>query len=133
MTATPSNPEPSLLCPHDGYRMEKEDVGGITIDRCANCGCLWLDAHELDRILQISGGAKTVDLGPYGKRLGRAALGDRCCPRDKTELEPMADTRQPHVRYLGCTTCGGMCLDAGDLIDLSEFTITERLRSLFKH
>jgi Zn-finger nucleic acid-binding protein len=132
MDSIKSQPEKVLLCPHDGYRMEKERFGGITIDRCANCGCLWLDAHELDRILSVKGGATKVDLGPYGQKLQRSALGDRCCPRDGTELMPMADSRQPHVKYLGCTKCGGLCLDAGDLMDLSEFTITERLRGLFK-
>jgi len=120
-----------LLCPHDGYRMEKEKVGGVTIDRCANCGSLWLDALELDRLLASKDAVKRADLGPYGRKLNRSALGDRCCPRDKSELLPMGDVRQPHVRYFGCSICGGMCLDGGDLTDLSELSVRERLRGLF--
>jgi Zn-finger nucleic acid-binding protein len=31
-----------------------------------------------------------------------------------------------------CRTCGGVLLDAGELKDLSEFTLAERLKGFFR-
>ena len=39
--------------------------------------------------------------------------------------------KQPHIQELACTVCGGVLLDAGELKDLSEFTLGERVKGLF--
>jgi Zn-finger nucleic acid-binding protein len=43
-----------LRCPKDGTLMQKELVAGqVTIDRCAHCGCLWLDKGELEKLIAL--------------------------------------------------------------------------------
>ncbi len=116
------NSDPRLRCPKDGTLMEKQALGsdgGVTIDRCARCGALWLDAHEMEQILAM-GAARRVDLAPLR------------CPRDQSLLVEVADKQQKHVLIMLCTDCGGKLLDAGELTDLSEFTMAERLRAALR-
>ena len=37
-------------CPVDGELLEKEEIEGITIDRCNKCKGVWLDKGELKKI-----------------------------------------------------------------------------------
>lgn len=123
-----------LRCPKDGTIMEKEQVGGssgVTVDRCARCGALWLDKGELERILAM-GAAKKTDLGPFGVDKPHGPMGTILCPRDQSVMVEIADSTQKHVLIMLCTECNGKLLDAGELIDLSEFTMMEKLKAALK-
>jgi len=114
--------------------MEKVAVGPVTIDRCAGCGAIWLDKHELTRVLAAGASGvdlTSVDIGAQGPGARGRALGDVLCPRDKAPLKEMPHIEQAHVRLLWCPACHGMLLDAGELTDLSEFTLVERFRKFF--
>lgn len=118
--------------------MEKQRIGGkgkadghITIDRCAKCGALWMDAHEMEQILAL-GAVKQADLGPFGRDKPNGPIAPLNCPRDHSLLVEVADKKQMHVLIMLCTECGGKLLDAGELTDLSEFTMAERLRAALK-
>lgn len=43
-------PQGRLPCPRDGKPMRVLDHQGVEIDLCADCGSLWLDAGELEKI-----------------------------------------------------------------------------------
>ncbi len=122
-----------LRCPKDGTLMEKSRVasGGVTVDRCAKCGAVWLDKHELERIL-AAGAADKVDLGPFGKDKPNGPIAPLQCPRDRSIMTEVADARQMHVLVMVCSECGGKLLDAGELIDLANFTVGERIRAVLK-
>ena len=114
--------------------MEKQVVGGsdgLTIDRCSRCGALWLDAHELERIIALQVTEK-VDLGPFGRDKPNGPIAPLNCPRDHSLLVEVGDKNQVHVLIMLCTDCGGKLLDAGELTDLSEFTMMERLRAALR-
>jgi Zn-finger nucleic acid-binding protein len=115
--------------------MEKQAVGGaggVTIDRCARCGALWLDKGEMERLLSM-GAARQADLGPFGRGAKpNGPIAPLQCPRDGQILAELADGRQPHVLIMLCADCGGKLLDAGELTDPSEFTIAERLRAVLR-
>ena len=119
-----------LLCPKDGYPMSPERVGNATVDHCDHCGAIWLDAGELTALLKQREWAEAVDRG--GERGARPVIapGGRLCPRDGAPLAESTDAKQPHIRTDKCPTCLGILLDAGELKDLSKFTIKERLRAL---
>ena len=57
---------------------------------------------------------------------------DLLCPRDQSALVTVPDSRQSHVEIDVCRQCGGVLLDAGELKDLSEFTLSERLKAFLK-
>jgi Zn-finger nucleic acid-binding protein len=43
-------PQGALACPHDGTAMRTLVHREVEIDLCAECGALWLDAGELDKL-----------------------------------------------------------------------------------
>jgi Zn-finger nucleic acid-binding protein len=116
--------------------MEKMPVGDFAVDHCARCGAIWFDAYELQKTLDAKdrglnlrdidyGVARTYDAKVHGGEIPH-------CPRDGTVLLQIPDPRQPHIVIDLCRTCGGVLLDAGELTDLSEFTLAERVKGFFK-
>ncbi len=41
-------------CPVDGTEMRKEIVQNIILDRCPDCGGVWLDHDELEALLRVA-------------------------------------------------------------------------------
>ncbi len=109
--------------------MEQIRIGEVTVDRCESCGGIWLDAGELDRLTVVKGAAQKLDTGRVFAQSG-ASSAVRNCPRDGSTLTSLAHHRQKHVIVDRCSTCMGIFLDAGELKDLSEFTLAERVRGL---
>ncbi len=106
-------------------------AGGINIDRCDSCGSMWFDALELDRVLATREGIKSIDLAATGGHSAPAPSAARLkCPVDHSDLIDMSDIRQAHVKTHGCTVCGGVLLDPGELRDLTAFSLKERLAYL---
>jgi len=110
--------------------MERERVAGVTIDRCAGCGSVWLDAGEVERLLMSTEAVLAADSGPSGPAARGQSLGEVLCPRDLTALEVVRHPEQSHIEVDRCPRCRGMLLDAGELRDMDEFTLVERLKSL---
>lgn len=109
--------------------MEPVRAGGATIDRCTSCRGLWLDAAELQRVLQASPGTGASAAARVDRSTPpRTPAGVRRCPRDGEELVPTPDPTQPHVVVDRCRSCLGIFLDAGELRDLAEHTLGEWLR-----
>jgi Zn-finger nucleic acid-binding protein len=94
---------------------------------------VWLDRLELDAILQMKLAGK-VDLGPFnterqGGGRGSTAVGGMACPRDASILVQIEHEQQRHVLIDICTECGGTLLDAGELLDLADFSVIERIKA----
>ena len=122
----------SLACPYDGHRMDKVEVGKFTIDRCGECGGLWFDMAELQRFIAHKLPTEKLDIGAK-RGSERAHAGQKYkCPRDHSDLIVMADVKQAHIKYHSCTVCGGIMLDAGELRDITEFTLREKVKAFFK-
>ena len=51
------------------------------------------------------------------------------CPRCDKAMQHVQDTAQKHIGYEVCRECHGSFFDAGELTDLSEFTLSERIRA----
>lgn len=117
-----------ICCPHDQVTMERVAVGVFSIDRCPTCGGVWLDRHEINAIIDAASSSTTIDIGPVRGARRRHSIDRPHCPRDNSPLIEMVDKNQPHVGVDACTVCGGVYLDAGELKDLSVYTLRERLR-----
>lgn len=127
----PDEHDTRLRCPKDATIMERIGVGNFTVDRCASCGSMWLDALELPRVLARHDAVDKLDIGAIIPRDAHPPLDGLRCPRDKSALIDMVDADQPHVHTSACTVCGGILLDAGELRDLAEFSLRERITRLF--
>lgn len=104
--------------------------GVLQVDRCPRCAGLWLDANELEHVLARPSEVTTLDLGVHAGLEHLDSVRRIDCPRDKSHLVQMSDPKQPHVNFEQCSVCGGVFLDAGELRDLADFTLVERLRSM---
>lgn len=130
--STPDDPNmrQPIQCPKCGERADIVDVSGVVIDRCPACGGIWLDATELKPLREAHGVADRVDRGGPQVQPAQGQKGAVLCPRDRSMLIRMSDPEQPHVRFESCTVCGGIFLDAGELRDLANLTLLERLRAM---
>jgi phage FluMu protein Com len=46
----------SMRCPKCGMELVEIDFGGIKIDKCTRCAGVWLDAGELEHVVQAGAG-----------------------------------------------------------------------------
>jgi hypothetical protein len=76
--------------------------------------------------------AKSADIGPFKNDRYVKPLGALTCPRDNMVLTEISDNQQKHVLIMLCSECGGKLLDAGELIDLQEYTFAERLKATLR-
>jgi Zn-finger nucleic acid-binding protein len=127
-----------LHCPNCKGVMDRDELGSFCIDRCPDCGGIWLDAAELDKVVALnkSGASKgIIDRLDVGKRVPGGNTGTRTmrhCPRDQSALAATNSPTQQHVVYDRCPACLGTFLDAGELNDLADFTLAERIVGIFR-
>jgi Zn-finger nucleic acid-binding protein len=121
-----------ITCPKDGVLMERIDAGGVEVDHCAACGAVWFDADELERVLAADGAAMRIDLGGDKGTPRGFLVGPMVCPRDRRPMISQIVAEQDHIHFEACTRCGGVLLDAGELSDLRERTMRERVRGFMR-
>jgi Zn-finger nucleic acid-binding protein len=123
-----------ISCPKDAEPMHRITLGAVAIDRCPACGGVWLDTGELRALkhtmLEDQHRRTIEQLDALGTEEPAHRPEPLLCPRDHARMSVHRDPRQPHVELDVCTKCGGMFFDAGELADLSELTLGERLRRL---
>ena len=70
----------TLLCPKCQSTMRSYERSGVTVDRCSECGGLFLDRGEVERLVELEG--QMVGGGP-----GREDRGPRPWEGDRWERE----------------------------------------------
>ena len=109
--------------------MEQVHTSFGDVERCLSCKGLWLDIQEFEDILDI---AEAVDIGDpeVGKELNKIdKINCPVCPNSK--LLRMVDPGQPHIWFESCPSCYGRFYDAGELLDLSEYSISDFFKQFF--
>ncbi|USN98395.1 MAG: hypothetical protein H6810_09470 [Phycisphaeraceae bacterium] len=132
----PTADDPAIRNPTNNLVMEKIEIGGIRIDRCAFTGAIWLDRGELGRLHALSKTDKALlkelDTRPEKTvRLDRPARGMLTSPFSTKPMMVVRDDQQPHIEFEVCPETGGCYFDAGELSDLTEYTFVEKLKSIF--
>lgn len=120
-----------IRCPKDGTIMERFRAGQVEVDRCFACGAVWFDADELAKVLADKAVISKVDTGGDPDAPTGYAPGGRVCPRDGAALVTVPHTTQTHIQVDLCRSCRGVLLDAGELKDMNEFSLRERLGAFF--
>lgn len=127
-----------LMCPKDGVPMERYRIGegdnAIEIDRCPECGGIYLDRGELAQLMAHKFDSekllKQLDREPAAGGAPSGEVIEMKCPRDGTPMVTYRAHDQKHLEYEVCPQCGGIFFDAGELHDLSKVTLLDRLRGL---
>jgi Zn-finger nucleic acid-binding protein len=99
-------------CPRDNVEMTELSAGeDRLLYRCAECGGLWLDVADLNRIL-LHAGLPTLE-GMGGRANPEMDAGE--CPVDNVGLLAIESQhkRNPLV-YETCESCGGIWLESND-------------------
>lgn len=110
------------MCPRCHEPLIVVELEGVELDRCDACGGIWLDAGELEQIVELAG----VGPGPLHAALHAARelrRGQRRCPRCRRKMRvvgvgPAADVEGGPERSVEADRCPvghGWWLDAGEL------------------
>ena len=102
----------------------------IEIDRCNQCGGLWFDMLEAERLRKTKHAA-SVDTGDADVGDAKNEIGNIECPRDKARMIRMVDMQQYHIWYESCPVCYGKWFDAGEFRDLVDETVFDIFKRLF--
>jgi PAT family beta-lactamase induction signal transducer AmpG len=119
----------AMRCPKCRADMEQIDVEGIEVDRCTICNGIWFDAGEMD-LLKNKQAAAAIDIGDAKTGKQSNAIDSYQCPRCSGAMVKVVDPRQTHIWYETCSACHGSYLDAGELRDMSNVTISDFFKDL---
>lgn len=102
-------------CPRDNTEMtELTDGEDRLLFRCSECGGLWLDVADLNRLL-LHAGLPTLE-----KMGGRANPDEDAgeCPVDSVALLAVQSQHKRNpLTYETCESCGGIWLESADFAD----------------
>jgi len=104
----------NLTCVKCTSVLDKSKVGDIEVDLCPDCGGLWLDAGEIERL----NSAASTEVAAL--RTALASSSAQAAPSDTTAHCPAcsAALREVVLGPVGvdvCTGCKGVFLDRGEL------------------
>lgn len=119
----------AMRCPKCRADMEQVNYEGTEIDRCTICNGIWFDAGEIE-ILRDKQAAAAIDIGDEKTGKESNVIDRYQCPRCSGAMVRVVDPRQTHIWYETCGSCHGSYLDAGELRDLSNASITDFFRDL---
>lgn len=106
-----------MNCIRCKVKMRKVEKDKVLIDRCPECGGIWLDAGELEMLEKGAGHDKTVIMQQARKELlhdaQRLVHLTGVCPKcEKTQLHQV---KRRGVELDVCNKCGGIFFDEHEL------------------
>lgn len=127
--------QPARPSPANGKPMEVVTVMGVVVDRCVDSGGLWLDAGELEQLIEAAKNNSAslkdfIDLAPALSGTETVA-GGRPSP---VTGKPMNQEKILGVSIDRCPESGGIWLDASELqrlLDSSHQTLTSGIKDFF--
>jgi len=104
-------------CPTCGSAMLTLELADVEIDHCVGCGGIWLDAGELELLMDDR--QKAADLLASFQEAPTASEKPRPCPIcDKKMAKIIVGTAQPVLLIDKCRRGDGLWFDAGELQDI---------------
>lgn len=119
-----------MQCPKCTTEMNELADLVFVAHRCNGCGGVWLGDADID-VQQHASAIDQIDTTPLDHDSQLNARRDINCPACNVRLLKMLDRTQLNIEYELCPDCRGAFFDAGELKDLSEFTLRERLNQLW--
>lgn len=106
------------ICPACESPLATARLAGVAVDGCEQCGGVWLDAGEVQKLASWPAALQAV-----GRRFKGAAvnlsLGKLGCPACGGPLEPHEFPSMRGIELDRCSACEGLWLDAGEARQLA--------------
>ena len=118
-----------MQCPKCQHSMRAIPDLPFSAQQCTNCLGVWLDDSDEDLARQ----AEEIQEheGSIGAPNKNNSIKKIDCPKCGAKMLSMIHRTQFHIEYEACADCRGAYFDAGELSDLSEFTLVEQLTQLW--
>ena len=118
-----------MLCPKCNATMQKVVYQQIEVERCTDCGGIWFDPLEKDRLKALAG-AEQIDIGDAKTGAVYNKVDRIDCPVCHTQMLRMVNARQPHIWFESCSVCHGVFFDAGEFTDFKSETILDFFKDI---
>ena len=112
-----------IRCPKCSFTMTQQDIDGVVLDQCTQCGGLWAERNELAKLTGSEGNLRST----YGDRKDSKIPCPSGC--SSTLLETRYSNLDDALMLDLCDECGGVFLDEGELEQV--FKLNDRIRELF--
>jgi hypothetical protein len=126
----------AMNCPVCKTPMIVLEMDQVEVDHCPRCAGVWLDAEEMDLLLEGSEGREEIRrrLGPDD---GGGEAKRRCpiCSRRMEKLRASREGGETWIRIDRCRRGHGSWLDGGELdaiVKLSSFPASHRIHEFLK-
>ncbi len=125
-----------MNCPICDSPMIVLEVDQVEVDHCQRCGGVWLDANEMDLLLEGSDGREEIRRGIVSDG-GGGEKRHRCpiCSRRMEKARVSRDGGDASIRIDRCGRGHGSWLDGGELaaiVKLSSFPAAHRIHEFLK-
>ncbi len=114
------------MCPQCSEPLIVVELEGVEVDHCLTCHGTWLDAGELELLMERAG-LRPQRWDDALTAAGAGKSGARRCPRCRRRMRVIQLGTQPAVGLDRCPAGHGLWLDAGELRTIvKEFAAGER-------
>ena len=119
-----------MNCPGCNVEMADLEGGETTLRKCGECGGLWIDVADLNRVLLH---ANLPGLETLGGRVDADALTGQCpeCQVDLVRVD--GGDRQHPLHYDTCESCGGIFLESEFKVASDAKVALEEIVAFFRH
>ncbi|HEY3447661.1 MAG TPA: zf-TFIIB domain-containing protein [Myxococcales bacterium] len=105
--------KPTRPCPACEGPLSTARLAGVTVDGCDQCGGVWMDAGEIQKLAGWPAALEAVGRRFKGSSVN-LSLGKLGCPACGGALEPHEFPSLRGIELDRCASCGGLWLDAGE-------------------
>lgn len=113
-----------MECPKCHNNLQTTSDSNLNARKCQGCAGLLLKDGSFELARSLSDVSDLDAPGDFALNDVR----DIKCPECESPMLHMVDRTQHHIEFEACTHCDNVFLDAGELSDLTEFTLFERIR-----
>ncbi len=106
-------------CPACGNAMITLELADVEIDHCVDCGGIWLDAGELELLMDDRQKAAQL-LASFQEDVSAAEKPRKCPICDKKMAKIVVGTAQPTLLIDKCRRGDGLWFDRGELKDILD-------------
>jgi Zn-finger nucleic acid-binding protein len=121
-----------MNCPACNGPMITMELQDVEIDHCLTCGGIWLDAGELEILLDDAAKARTL-LDSFRREIAVTERPRRCPICDKKMTKALVGRSKPALLIDACRRGDGLWFDRGelpDVVDRAQLDENNRVRTL---